>query len=483
MGRINERAAALAAAAFLFLAGCDGTVSADLPLSSSTGIADTSSVQSVALQQQSVPSESLNSSVPQEPPQSSLAVVSPSVQAKDEILGSLRKKLDDASQKRLDKSFLDWLEKQYGQECLLALRDKLSGGTWEKEDWHRLTGNTFIVLWDAYSGAAKNDTVRTVPDTEDNSLVIEITGDVSLADNWKIMPAYDQRNKGLAGILSEPTIAELRSADILLVNSEFTFSERGTPIPKKMYTFRAHPSRVSIYHEMGVDLVSLANNHAFDYGEDAFYDTLDTLKQADIPYMGGGKNLDEAMRPVYFLANGRKIAFVAATRAEKNILTPEAGKDTPGVLRTYNTKRFLEVIRQAREKSDIVIAYVHWGREGSHSLEKEQIKQGREFIDAGADIVVGAHAHVLQGVEFYKGKPLVYNLGNFIFNAKTMDTGILKIHLDQNGGLSYEFVPAVQKDCYTQIVDGTERERILKFMEKISIDTTFGSDGYFKPKK
>lgn len=188
MGRINGRAAALAAAAFLFLAGCDGTVSADLPLSSSTGIADTSSVQSVALQQQSVPSEPLNSSVPQEPPQSSSAVVSPSVQAKDEILGSLRKKLDDASQKRLDKSFLDWLEKQYGQECLLALRDKLSGGTWEKEDWHRLTGNTFIVLWDAYSGAAKNDTVRTVPDTEDNSLVIEITGDVSLADNWKIMP-------------------------------------------------------------------------------------------------------------------------------------------------------------------------------------------------------------------------------------------------------------------------------------------------------
>lgn len=107
MGRINGRAAALAAAAFLFLAGCDGTVSADLPLSSSTGIADTSSVQSVALQQQSVPSEPLNSSVPQEPPQSSSAVVSPSVQAKDEILGSLRKKLDDASQKRLDKSFLD----------------------------------------------------------------------------------------------------------------------------------------------------------------------------------------------------------------------------------------------------------------------------------------------------------------------------------------------------------------------------------------
>ena len=172
---------------------------------------------------------------------------------------------------------------------------------------------------------------------------------------------------------------------------------------------------------------------------------------------------------------------MAATRAEKFILTPEAGEDSPGVLRTYDTTRFLQVIREAREKSDIVIAYVHWGKEDSHSLEDVQLKAGREYIDAGADVVVGAHAHVLQGVEFYKNKPLVYNLGNFLFNAKTVDTGILKIHMDKAGTLSYEFQPAIQKDCYTQVVDGEERARILRFMEKISIDTTFGEDGFFTP--
>lgn len=403
-------------------------------------------------------------------------------QVKQEILGPLHDVLDEAARKRLDKPFLDWMEQQYGIGCLFTLRDRLSAGEWSRDGWHRLTGKSFHLLWDSYSGTG-NETVRTVPDTQDGSLVIGMTGDVSLADNWKIMPAYDERNRGLAGILSERTIETLRAADILLVNSEFTFSERGKPIPGKMYTFRAHPSRVGIYHEMGVDLVSLANNHAFDYGKDAFYDTLSTLREADIPYMGGGKDLDEAMRPVYFSANGRKIAFVAATRAEKNILTPEAGKDTPGVLRTYDTEKFLKVIREAREKSDLVVAYVHWGYEGSHSLEKVQRSQGREFIDAGADIVVGAHAHVLQGVEFYKGKPLIYNLGNFIFNAKTMDTGILQIHMDKDGNLSYEFVPAIQKDCYTQIVQGEEQERILRFMEEISVNARFDGQGFITQKK
>ncbi len=400
---------------------------------------------------------------------------------KEELLGSLVSSLDPEGQARADEGFLDWLEERYGQEILIRLRDKLAAGSWEKEDWHRLTGSTLLVLADAYTGRTKDDTVRTVPDTADGTAVIQVVGDVSLADNWVIMPAYDERKQGLDGILSKATVTELQSADILLVNNEFTFSDRGSPLPRKMYTFRGTPNRVGIYKELGVDLVSLANNHAYDFGTDAFLDTLDTLKGADIPYMGGGKNLEEAMRPVYFIMNGRKIAFVAATRAEKFILTPEAGETSPGVLRTYDTARFLEVIREARQKSDIVIAYVHWGKEDSHSLEDVQLKAGREYIDAGADVVVGAHAHVLQGVEFYKNKPLVYNLGNFLFNAKTVDTGILKIHVDGEGTLSYEFQPAIQKDCYTEIVDGEERARILRFMERISIGTTFGEDGFFTP--
>ncbi len=273
-------------------------------------------------------------------------------------------------------------------------------------------------------------------------------------------------------------IAEMRGADIMLVNNEFTFSNRGQALDK-LYTFRASPARVSIYQELGVDIVSLANNHAYDYGAEAFLDTIETLFNADILYIGGGKNMAEAMRPYYFIVNGRKISYVAATRAEKYIITPETGENTPGILRTYDSELFLQTIREARQNSDYVIAYVHWGTEDSNQIENIQKTMGYEYINAGADIVIGAHAHVLQGIEFYQGKPIIYNLGNFIFNAITTDTGMLKIHIKNDGVLSYEFLPCIQKDCYTETVEGSEKERILNFMQDISFSVTFDKNGYF----
>ncbi len=187
----------------------------------------------------------------------------------------------------------------------------------------------------------------------------------------------------------------------------------------------------------------------------------------------------EAMRPYYFIVNGRKISHVAATRAEKYIITPEAGENTPGILRTYDSELFLQTIREARQNSDYVIAYVHWGTEDSNQIENIQKTMGYEYINAGADIVIGAHAHVLQGIEFYQGKPIIYNLGNFIFNAVTTDTGMLKIHIKNDGVLSYEFLPFIQKDCYTETVEGSEKERILNFMQDISFSVTFDKNGYF----
>lgn len=402
---------------------------------------------------------------------------------KSEIL-SLIDNFDDYSQSFVSADFLDWLCAKFGDETLFQLRDTLEKNTFTKNIWHSITGNTAIVLNDVYSGALDKespnykDNIKVIENTKDNT-VIRIVGDVSFADNWKIAPAIENRGKGIYGVLSKETVEILKGADILLLNNEFTYSSRGTPISGKAYTFRAAPTRVNLMHEIGADIVSLANNHAYDYGADAFADTLETLKNANIPYVGGGKNISEAGVPYYFIVNGRKYAISAATKAEKNILTPAAGENSSGVMRTYDPAKYIEVIEAAEKECDYNIAYLHWGQEGSHKIEDGLYEMGAKFIDAGADIVVGAHAHVLQGIQYYNGAPIVYNLGNFLFNAKTIDTGILEINITNEGTPKYKFIPAIQQNCYTQVVSGDEKARILSFMESLSIGVEFDSNGVF----
>ena len=249
-------------------------------------------------------------------------------------------------------------------------------------------------------------------------------------------------------------------------------------MPNKMYTFRAATANVSVYHELGVDIVDIANNHCFDFGQDAFLDTLDTLNKANVQYMGGGRNIAEASLPQYYIVEGKKIAFVAATRAEKFVLTPEAGEDSPGVLRCYDPAKFIEVIREAKKQADFVIANIHWGTEESHKLEDVQPETARKYIDAGADLIIGAHAHCLQGVEYYKHVPIIYNLGNYWFSKYDIDTGLLGVTLQPDDSLNLIFYPATQRNCKTTYVGGEEEgKRILKDMRSYSINADFAEDG------
>lgn len=407
-------------------------------------------------------------------------------QVYEEILSN-KDNFDDYSKQLVSSEFLNWLYENFGEDVINNLNKQLKSGKISNEDWHQITGNTATVLNDLYSGVLDKDNTNYRNDikvikTENDSVTIRIVGDVSLADNWKILPKIQERNKGIYGVLSEKTVNLLKTADIFLLNNEFTFSNRGEKLIGKMYTFRADPKHVNYFHEIGADIVSLANNHAYDFGADAFADTLETLKDASLPYIGGGENITEAAKPYYFIVNGRKFAFSAATRAEKNIKTPEAKENSSGVMRTYDPTKYIETIKTAELECDYNIVYVHWGAEGSHEIEDGLYEMGAKYIDAGADIVVGAHAHILQGIQYYKNVPIVYNLGNFIFNDKTIDTGILEINLTTDGTLSYKFIPAIQKDCYTKIVDGEEKSRILEFMEELSIDVDFDENGVFTEK-
>ena len=326
--------------------------------------------------------------------------------------------------------------------------------------------------------------------TEQESEIIDLheydftlcfAGDISLDENAVTTAQLDSSENGIYDCISPELIQIMQDADIMCLNNEFTFSTNGSPMPGKAYTFRANPERVAVLQEMGVDVVTLANNHVYDYGEQALLDTFSTLENAGIDYFGAGHNLDEAMEAVYYELDGKTIAFVGASRAEKYKLTPQATETEPGILRCYDTELFLEAIREADAKADFVIAVVHWGTEYSYDLEEVQLSTGKEYLDAGADAIIGGHSHCLQGMEIYDEKPIIYSLGNYWFNSKTLDSMLIQLHFsgDDNGGdIEVSVVPAIQSGAKTQIVtEPEEQERIYTFLEDISVNVEIDENG------
>ena len=265
-----------------------------------------------------------------------------------------------------------------------------------------------------------------------------------------------------------------------MVNNEFPYSDRGTPTPEKQFTFRAKPEYAELLHEMGADIVSLANNHAYDYGEEAFLDTMDILENTGIPFVGAGHNLEEASAPVYFIAADIKIAVVSATQIERldNPDTKGATETTPGVFRCWNPDNLLESVRVAKENSDFVIVYIHWGTESTDVLDWAQLDQAPKIAEAGADLIIGDHSHCLQPVQYVKGVPVVYSLGNFLFNSRQLDTCLVKAVVSENGLESLQFLPAIQKNCSTAMLYGEEKERVLAYMRSISPNVVFDQEGY-----
>ena len=287
--------------------------------------------------------------------------------------------------------------------------------------------------------------------------VLDFTGDINLSEGWSTTVFMDRQPNGIYDCLSSDLMLELQSADILLINNEFTYSNRGTPLAGKAYTFRAAPSRV-----------------------EALLDTMDTLEQAQIPYVGAVRNLEEAEKIVYFIANGRKIAIVAATQIERSYsYTKEATKDSPGVLKTLKPDKFTEVIRKAKSNSDIVIAYPHWGTEGNHSYGADQKELAEAFVSAGADVIIGGHTHCLQGVAYIEDVPVLYSLGNFWFNNKTLDTGVAQVRIQKDGSIRLRFLPCVQSGTRTRLLtEGSQRTEVLDFMRGLSKDVSIDEEGY-----
>lgn len=314
----------------------------------------------------------------------------------------------------------------------------------------------------------------------DNEVTLSFGGDILFDAGYSVMSRLLQRPNGIYDCISEDLLAQMHASDILMLNNEFPYSDRGTPTPDKQFTFRAKPETAGLLEDMGVDIVSLANNHAYDYGEDAFLDTLDTLEEAGMPYVGAGRNLKEAVRPVYFIVNDIKIAYVSATQIERmdNPDTKGATETTAGVFRCLNPDKLLETVKEAKENSDFVVVYIHWGTENTAEPDWAQLDQAPKIAEAGADLIIGDHPHCLQPIQYVKGVPVVYSLGNFWFNSKTLDTCLVKATLDENGLKTLQFLPAQQKDCTTSLLYDAEKERVLSYMRSISPGIHIDEEGY-----
>lgn len=326
----------------------------------------------------------------------------------------------------------------------------------------------------------KGEEVYLVNCMDSERVTFAFAGDILLDDEYAMMFHYRTRGSDINDTFSADLLERMRSADVFMLNNEFPFSARGTPTEGKTFTFRANPANVDMYELLGVDIVSLANNHAYDYGEEALLDTFATLENAGIPYVGAGRNIEEARKPVYFIANGIKIAVVSATQIERNAVpdTKEATAASAGVLRCMDPAALLEVIAEAKENSDFVILYIHWGTESQAATDWLQDKQAPVYAQAGVDLIMGDHPHCLQKLDSESGVPVVYSLGNYWFNSKTQNTCLVEVGIRKEGMEYLRFIPCRQENCRTRELEGAERDEVLDYMRGLSPRVQIDSEGY-----
>ena len=238
----------------------------------------------------------------------------------------------------------------------------------------------------------------------------------------------------------------LERADVAVVNLETAVTAGGDPAPKD-YVFRAPDSAFDALRAAGVDVASMANNHGMDYGESGLRDSLAAAKAAGFPVIGIGTDEETAYRPYVTEVKGQRIAVIAATQVLDSHLISAwtAGPGKPGLASAKDEARLVEEVRRAGEVADVVVVYLHWGTELVGCPTADQQSLARKLVTAGADAVVGSHAHVLLGGGYLGDTYVHYGLGNFVFYAYSgpgIESGVLTLTVQDGGVREAEWTPA-----------------------------------------
>lgn len=312
-------------------------------------------------------------------------------------------------------------------------------------------------------------------ETED-AVTLMFAGDVMLDG----VPSANYDACGITGVVSRELLDELTGADILMVNNEFAWSDRGTAMEDKKYTYRCNPSYVTILKELGVDIVSLANNHTLDFGKEALSDTFTTLDGAGILYAGAGESKERAEQVQVIEKGGKKFGFIAGSRVIP-VTDWNVENAQPGLFTVYDYSRLVELVAQAKESCDFVTVYLHWGIERVEYPEEYERAMAKACIEAGADLIIGGHAHCIQGVEFIENVPVFYALGDFIFLRQTSHSAVVSVTVEADGTVSYRYLPTYTAGGVTQLLDETAAQETYRYVEGISWGMTIGEDGTIQP--
>jgi len=324
--------------------------------------------------------------------------------------------------------------------------------------------------------------------TAESDVTLLVAGDVTLGGHYQ--EYVDQEiskgrspdeaiNRGF-----EKVRKVTRDADLFLVNLECPFTEGGEKVDKN-YNFRARPELVAALGASGVDVVSLANNHVMDYGSGGLDDTLATLDDEGIRHFGAGVTLAGAREPAIVEIKGVRVAFLGYLFIGDQHPEPYeifATDDQPGAAGHYDDvaavqSMLVEDIQSAKEHADHVIPFFHWGREGQADVLAYQVTLAHAAIDSGASAVLGSHPHNLQGIEVYKGAPIAYSLGNFVFGGRwdppDKRTALLELKLSKTGVTSTTVIPAYmdgfpKEPFQPYIVHGPDADVIRTYIAQLS---------------
>lgn len=284
-----------------------------------------------------------------------------------------------------------------------------------------------------------------LPNENDKKVVVNFAGDTVLACSFE---NFVKEN------YSYPfaNFACFKDSDLSMLNLENPITARSIKVPKK-YNFRMRPDYIKILQDGGVDIVNLANNHTGDYGAQGIEDTLRYLDSAGIKHVGAGLDPADARKPVVIESKGIKIGFLGYYNNPNHI----AGTNP------FNEKILKEDICNLKRIADYVIVNFHWGEENAGYPKPYQITLAHLAVDSGADLVVGHHPHVLQGIEKYKNGIIAYSLGNFIFggnNRTKYDTVLLQLNIQDDKILPC-LVPICVENWQPTLLNHQEGEQII----------------------
>ncbi len=286
------------------------------------------------------------------------------------------------------------------------------------------------------------------------AVTFAFAGDVNFPDQWDTedgpppdAPSLGQRVRAEPRHVLDPVAPVLSQADLAMVNLETAVTDRGDPVAGKNYHFRSPAASFTALKAAGVDVVNMANNHALDYGPAGMQDTFSAIAAAKLPVTGIGHDAAEAYRPYRTTIKGQRIAILSATDwLEPELVSSWSATDTqPGLAFSIDRTQLLAAVQRVRPVVDTLVVFLHWGTEDTWCASGEQQDLATALLGAGADIIVGSHAHRVFGAGKVGPALVAYGLGNFVYwreDGESGRSGVLLVTATGREVDDYSWVPA-----------------------------------------